>query len=148
MSDCKCYIDHIRATPPWTCTCPCHNQRIEEPLSERTYTESELAAERAALLREVTKRIIDALKLTRQENMNLPTFGPGLQQALTLIKTIPTDQSALARIEAAAYERGKRDATYYLRTVTVPANFVPILRGILTRTHALQDRGREADNDQ
>lgn len=29
MSDCKCYVEHMRATAPWTCQCPCHNTILE-----------------------------------------------------------------------------------------------------------------------
>ena len=96
-------------------------------MSERTYTESELAAEKAALLREVKESILDASWIplnTRHEFIRALTRS--------------TDQSALARVEAAAYARAKRDAK---EAATSNRNRFEIEQAI----DALQDRGREAE---
>jgi hypothetical protein len=60
---------------------------------------AELAATRAECYERVVIHLGSALRQCQQENMNLPQFGAGLQQAITIVKHITTPSDAAARDE-------------------------------------------------
>ena len=87
-------------------------------MSERTYTESELAAERAALLREAADLIpkCEYSHACRTMNLKFSTYCPNCR-LVNAILAIPTDQSALARHDAELQARLERatDLVRYAR---------------------------------
>ena len=90
MSECNCLINHARAVAPWTCPCECHKKPYEVSEPERTYTESEMQLERAAVLKEAATTL-------NCRCSNAPCNHQIMRQT---ILAIPTDQPALDRHDA------------------------------------------------
>lgn len=74
-------------------------------MSERTYTESELAAERVALLRE-------AAEVALKKRVSIQDTAKDIYEA---ILAISTNRPALARVEAAARREGAQKAAIRMR---------------------------------
>ena len=113
-------------------------------MNDRTYTAQEVALERAALLREMTTKFRKYLDSCPEDHSSGSAQRLGITVCIEAAETIPTDQSALARVEAEAYERGKRDAKITIADLS--RHPISYALGIVEEAiDALQDRGREAD---
>jgi hypothetical protein len=67
MSNCTCYIEHMRAKAPWTCSCKCHDKKGPEIEPERVYSQSEvdeILADREERIRQRDGEWVDAIEDT------------------------------------------------------------------------------------